>query len=190
MPRSISLADARESGAARRRLGRLRRRDRPRPRPGMVVLPVPHGSALAGRERLRTARGVPRGRHAAVDLAVTPGGSAAVCTEHRHSRSAGPSRRTGPPAGSSALATESAPVGEELERNHWARARQPSLSWGRLQRQGVTPLEQPATIEAASEAGGEVRWHRELPSPAHLGPVRMEVRDGTGTRSTPLRTRR
>ena len=31
-------------------------------------------------------------------------------------------------------------------------------------------------------AGGEVRWHRELPSPAHLGSDRMEARDGTDAR--------
>jgi nondiscriminating aspartyl-tRNA synthetase len=30
--------------------------------------------------------------------------------------------------------------------------------------------------EAAGAAGGEVRWHRERPSPAHLGPDRMESR--------------
>jgi hypothetical protein len=39
--------------------------------------------------------------------------------------------------------------------------------------------------EAAGLAGGEVRWHREFPSPAHLGSDRMEVR-GWNERSQPI----
>ena len=36
-------------------------------------------------------------------------------------------------------------------------------------RRGVTPLERQSHVEATGAAGGEVRWHREFPSPAHLG---------------------
>jgi hypothetical protein len=44
--------------------GRLRRR--PRPHPRMVVVAMPDERPLAGRARLRLARGVPRGRRAAI----------------------------------------------------------------------------------------------------------------------------
>ncbi len=40
---------------------------------------------------------------------------------------------------------------------------------------GVTSSERRLMLRPAAIAGGEVRWHREFPSPAHLGSDRMEV---------------
>ena len=57
---------ARTPGAPWRRRRRLRHRRRPRPHPRLVVVAKPAGGPLAGRARLRPARGDARGRRAAI----------------------------------------------------------------------------------------------------------------------------
>ena len=59
-------AHARTRGTPRRRHRRLRRRRRPRPDPRVVVVSKPDRDQVAGRERLRLARDVPRGRRPAI----------------------------------------------------------------------------------------------------------------------------
>jgi hypothetical protein len=73
--------------APRRRRRRLRHRRRPRRGPRVVVVALPAGDPLAGRARLRSGRGVSRGRPAevpAVRLDVRVGPSGQQRLERRH----------------------------------------------------------------------------------------------------------